>query len=143
MKKWVVILVILAGAGFAAHRIFFHRSDAAKAYQEFAEALARQNYDRAIELSDGPARAQLQSLNAQWKKYALGATYSIVGTSYKVDSERKKGDEVDLQMTQVVRVNGGGQESAFGRASASVHHARLKKGTAGWRVISYEEKLID
>lgn len=144
MRKLVLFVVVLAGIGFLVQRCFLSQSDAAKAYQEFAEALAHQSYDRAIELSEGQARVNLEKFRDQWKRFGTGATYSVTGTSYKVNSEKKNGnDEVELQMTQVVRVNGGGQESAFGRAAASVHNARLKKGSNGWKVVSYSEKMIE
>jgi len=143
MKKLLVIAAIVAVAFFG-FRLVTAKSEAYEVYEEFAEAITYQDFGTALERTEPGSQARYEVLARQHRpRFALMGTYSVVDTSYDLQSESESGDgtSVDIHVDQIVRINGGGQESAFGRPVLHRHSAKVALTGEGWKVVMFHDEI--
>jgi hypothetical protein len=143
VKKLLIIAAIVAAAviGFM---LVTAKSEAYEVYEEFAEAITYQDFATALERTEPGSQARYEVLARQHRpRFAMMGTYSVVGTSYDLQSEAESGDgtSVDIRADQTVRINGGGQESAFGRPVLHRHTAKVALTGDGWKVVMFHDEI--
>jgi len=138
----LLVVVLLAGAGWYAYVHYFADSGAVSTYKEFAEAWAS---NRTREVSDLISSSVMaDAMGPQSFPKVLGEPLGQVrGVSFDVESETGSGTHVSVRAMQAVEFDPPGVTSIFGGAStASLSEvAELERTADGWRVVSFSPSL--
>ena len=147
MKK-LIVLVVLAGAGFGAYKIAFAKSEAYVAYEAFSNAVLHLQYQRArdfVHTDDvhryiNDAKSPAKFFGAlEWEKMntiLIGPVRDIVEEEVLED-----GAKVRLKVIQEVR-KGRVNIGAFGPLNfRETHDVVMVKTDEGWMVESFEAEV--
>jgi hypothetical protein len=124
MKKFIVVVAILAVGGFQAYKHYF---------SEAKEALAvYEQQDKAMEV----AKHQMAT-----KRVGLRTGGLVEKISYTLESHEKEEDGViSLVVFRVKQVDYGGVQPLVAR---SRHYVTMEHGSAGWEVVEEDKEALD
>lgn len=151
----VLLIAVAVGGWFGYQRYFAPPSPAYLAYQQYAEALAREQYEKAEGLAAGAAREQV----AARRQGAAGSTLNVYGqalemrppsiasiagevNSIKWDKQSESGDDarVTLMVNQTVCRIPPGVSSAMCKWPVEFRHEAEVVNEGGiWKVSSFFE----
>jgi hypothetical protein len=148
MKK-LIIVVVLAGGGFAAYRLAFAESPAYQAYEKFADAMLHDRWDEARDVAAGEsvtrlidyAKAEPGFLGHECYRLLRGVIH--MGPTRKVESETESADgkEVTLRVIQEER-RGSPTMAPFGPPTVRHKQDAVVVSTPdGWRVKEFKEEV--
>jgi hypothetical protein len=144
--KGLVIVLILAAAVFAGYKLFIADSEAYRAYQKFAEALARGRTEEAAKYAVDES-VVTDSADAEHNMEAGNVPVQhIHGTSYQLESEEKVDNgNIRLKVKQVLYFDPPGATSAMGGAMAAIfkQDAMMQKSDDGWKVAEFESEFVE
>jgi hypothetical protein len=127
----VCVCLVLSGCG--------SDSGAAEAYEAFAQALATNDYDAAVELtaSTSPAKARVMMDRARSESLPDAAT--VTASSFQVESEQVR-RTVNLRLRQTATLVKEGQSSV---EVVYLHDVVMQETDDGWQVISFDRELVE
>ena len=138
-----LLLIALAGSGYAGYEVFYKPSAAVQAYRQFSEALLQgRNGEAKAYLSGEVAAGQFARVEEEVGRSR--AINQLVGSSYKVQSESRTegGNKRTIHAQQVVVWNPPGVSSAMG--ALRVYHDQkvvMEKKDGAWKVASLEDTV--
>jgi uncharacterized protein (UPF0333 family) len=144
--KKLVILLVLAGAGYFGYKTFIGKSAAFQTYQKFADAMAWARSDEAkkymvdVSVVDDPGDANHRIIAGD-----TPVDY-IHGTNYEVESETKNADgTVTLKVKQTIFFDPPGTTSGIGGALMAIFRqtAVMRKTSEGWKVSEFDSEFIE
>jgi hypothetical protein len=156
----VLVLAALAGGGWWGYQNYFAPpSPAFQAYAQFAEALAREQYQKAADASLGQARGHVDLLTQMMapttmklygKEFSMGkpSISSIAGEIAWIKQKRikeEKGDagNVALQVEETVCRIPPGVSSALCKWPVTFRHdVEMSEADGTWKVISFKEERL-
>jgi len=139
--KWLIVLGILAGAGFAGLRVYDSSSAPVKRYEQFAEEILRRRDDVAAGMTDGLTKEKLEE-SGTMEKIGAGPTMfqTLFDSRFEIRSKESAPDgEVTLDAVQTVLWNPPGVESVMRPAMFAKMNQRvtLRKTAGEWKVTSF------
>jgi len=144
MKRNIVIAAIAIVAAIFAFRAYQQRS-MRKDYEKFAEAIIRRHYDVAAAMTTGLTEDELRAAGTQEQTWGGPAMFQTLFPSrYRYESTKTESDgSVTMQVTQEVRFNPVGVESAVRPAMAATMHqtATMRKVGGAWKIATFENKF--
>lgn len=137
-----IILIVLAGAGFAGYRYYSASYSPVKAYENFAEEMLHQRYDAAAKLCDGLTAAELEKLGSQERIGAGPPMFQTLFPSrFAVQSRETLPDGyLTINAVQTVLFNPVGVESAIRPAMYATlrQSVMLRKVAGAWKVTAFD-----
>lgn len=137
--KYVLVLAVVAGAGFGGWKAFGKKpSEAFLAYEKFSDALFEARHHDAEQMAIG--ESALEEINAHKRAYAmLGGQSQAHYAKRKVESETvsEDGKSVTLKVTVDCRFGGAPAGPPTVRYK---HTAGMVLTDAGWKVDTFESE---
>ena len=169
--KTLLILIALGWGGYHVYHYMSKPSEAAMAYEQYADAMARGKMDIAKGLATGTALSDLevatqpappianptsmmgiyqkamapQNLQNYKRNMINEIAGDITGIKYKINSETKSSDKtkVTLSATQFVsRYRSGDRVIGGGVVNQFKHDVELSKEGGAWKVASFKEESL-
>jgi len=154
----IFFIAVAVGGWFGYQKYFAPPSPAYLAYQQYAEALAREQYDKAETLAMGPARETVASL----RQGMAGSTINVYGRSLEMrppslasiagevhsikwDKQSESGDDarVALVATETVCRIPPGVSSVLCKWPVALRHdVEVQNEGGAWKVSSFKETRI-
>jgi len=144
--KWLVVLGILAGAGFAGYRVYDSSTAPVKRYEAFAEEILNRRYEAAQGMCEGLSREQLEA-SGTMEKIGAGSTMfqTVFPSRFEIRTKEKGADgEMALDAVQTVNWNPPGVESVMRPAMEAKMDQRvtLRRVDGQWRVTSFRNTFV-
>jgi hypothetical protein len=144
--KKIVILLILAGAGYFGYKTFIGKSAASQAYLKFADALVWGRSDEAKKYAVDESVVEDPG-DANHRSFAGDTPVDYIhGTNYQIESETKNADgTITLKVKQNVFFDPPGTTSAIGGALVAIFRqtAVMQKTSTGWKVSEFDSEFIE
>lgn len=157
--KIVLLAALGAGGWWGYQKYLAPPSPAFAAYTQYADALAREQYQKAAEVSSGQARGYIDQRTqmmapTSMKVYGKDLTMSkpsissiagdVAWIKYKRKEEKKgEGGTVTLQVEETVCRIPPGVSSALCKWPVDfLHEVEVSQADGGWKVISFKEERL-
>jgi hypothetical protein len=141
--KAIIALAALGAAGFAVYQVGFAKSPAVEAYESFADAVVQRQYDVIWDYAEGEhVKTAIHRINLP--KYSPRWMNAFHGSSYKIESQTKTSQGVELVSLQTVSYTPAGTESAMGGTMASQfrHHVTVAETGGTWKVVRFVSEHV-
>ena len=138
MKRALAVIAIIGGV-FLVYRAY-DRATPERQYKAFAEEIVHRRFDKAAAMSDGLSEAAL----AKEGVLDPAILQTLFPSRFEVQTREKSADgALTLTAVQTVLFNPPGVESAIRPAMYAKMNQTitLRKGTGGWKVVAFENKL--
>ena len=144
--KWLVVLGVLAGAGFAGYRAYDSSAAPVKHYERFAEEILNRRYDAAEGMCDGLSREKLEA-SGTMEKIGAGPTMfqTLFPSRFAIRSKETTPDGgVTLDAVQTVLWNPPGVESVMRPAmyAKMSQLVTLRKTGGQWKVTDFRNTFV-